>query len=159
MFKVNEYVLYKYNVCKIREIINIHDVEYYVLNPVEDTSLVIKLPVNNPKNILREIICKKEALEWINKIPNIEEIQVKDHSLEQEYKRLMNTGDREDLVKIIKTTYTRNKFREDNGKKMGEKDSNYFNLAEKALYDELAISLDKTYKETKEFVIDTINNS
>lgn len=159
MFKENEYVLYNYNVCKIKEIISIHDNDYYVLNPVEDDSLVIKLPVNNPRKTLRKIIDKEDALILINKIPSIEEIKVKDHSLEQEYKRLMNTGDREDLVKIIKTTYSRNKFREDNGKKMGEKDSNFFNLAEKALYDELAISLGKTFAETKQFIIDTINNS
>jgi CarD family transcriptional regulator len=156
MFKSGEYVLYNCTVCLIKEIVTIHDQNYFVLNPVEDTSLVIKLPVSNADNLLKKIMSKDEALALIKKIPLIKVIENQDHSLENEYKKLMNSGNREDLVKIIKTTYLRNQFRKDNGKKMGEKDSNYFNLAEKALYDEIALSLHKSFGETKDFIINSI---
>src|SRR5574344_735574 len=158
-FKISDYVLYNYNVCKIKGVVKIHDNDYYVLSPVEDDSLTIKVPVSNEHNLLKKVMSKSEALTLIKIIPSIEVIDIQDHSLEQEYKRLMISGDRKDLVKIIKTTYMRNKYRKDNGKKLGEKDSNYFELAEKALYDEIAVSLNKTFDDAKKFVIDTINNA
>lgn len=159
MFKSGEYVLYNYTVCLIKEIVSIHDRDYFVLCPLEDESLVIKLPVNNANNILKKIMSKEDALKLIENIPNIKVIENQDRSLENEYKKLMNSGNREDLVKIIKTTYLRNQFRKDNGKKIGEKDSNYFNLAEKALYDEIALSLNKNFNDTKEFIINSIRAS
>ena len=157
MFNSGDYVLYNYNVCKIRKVETIHDHEYYVMSPVEDDSLVVKVPLVSQDKLLKHIMSKEESLSLIEKIPDIEEITVQDHALENEYKHLMTTGNREDLVKIIKTTYTRNKFRKDNGKKAGEKDSNYFNLAEKALYNEIGVSLGMSFNETKEYIINSLN--
>ena len=44
----------------------------------------------------------------------------------------------EDLIKIIKTTYLRNKERIDNNKKIGGTDDEYFKQAEKYLYNEFS---------------------
>ena len=41
----------------------------------------------------------------------------------------MQNGTHEDLIKIIKTTYLRNKERLDNNKKTTDKDNYYFNQA------------------------------
>lgn len=156
MFNIGDFILYNYNVCKIKSIQSIHEHDYYVLNPVDDESLVVKVPLDSADKLLRHVMNKEESLSLIKRMPSIEEIKVNDHSLENEYKKLMTTGNRDDLVKIIKTTYNRNKFRTDNGKKVGEKDSNYFNLAEKALYNELGISLGMNFDETKEYVINAL---
>lgn len=64
----------------------------------------------------------------------------------------------EDLIKIIKTTYLRNDYRIKNGKRVSEKDSIYFNMAEKRLYNELSISLNLSFNETKEYIINKLNN-
>lgn len=156
MFKVKNYVLYNYNVCKIKEIIKINDISYYVLIPVTDESLTIKAPLSQEGINIRRLLTKKEIKNLIEKMPNIKIIDTPDHKLEQEYKRLLNTGNREDLVSIIKTTYLRNKKRQENGKKVGEKDSVYFNIAEKSLYSEIAIVLKTDINKAKEYVVKTL---
>ena len=119
--------------------------------PKEDESLIIKVPVSNKE--IRNIISKKEALNLIDKIKNIPELDINDKNLENQYKDLMNNHNLEDIIKVIKTTYLRNKKREDEGKKIGEKDNLYFVKAENRLYDELSISLNMTSKEVKNFII------
>ena len=153
MFKINDYVVYKRNVCKIKEI---KDNTYYVLVPIDDESLVITIPINNPN--IRNIISKEECEKLIDSIPNIEVIKVNDKLIENEYKNLLNSGKLEDLVKIIKTTYLRNLDRLSNHKKIGEKDDNYFQKSENLLYNELSICLNLSYEETKEYVIKKVTS-
>ena len=153
MFKQKSYVMYNYNVCEVKEITKIRDIDYYVLVPISDKSLTIKAPTTQEGISIRPLLTKKEINALIQKMPSIGVISVPDHQLEQEYKKLLNTGNREDLVKIIKTTYLRNKERKDNGKKVGEKDSTFFNLAEKSLYNEIAIVLKMNFDKAKEYVM------
>ena len=63
-----------------------------------------------------------------------------------------------ELIKIIKTTYERNNNRLLNNKKISEKDDTYFKLAEKYLYNELAISLNTTSEEIKNYIINKFKN-
>ena len=153
MYNVNDYLVYKNDVCKVKEIKKayIKDIDYYFLCPKEDESLIIKVPVSNKE--IRNIISKEEALNLIDKIKNIPELDINDKNLENQYKDLMNNHNLEDIIKVIKTTYLRNKKREDEGKKIGEKDNLYFVKAENRLYDELSISLNMTSKEVKNFII------
>lgn len=158
MFEKNSYVIYKRDVCKIKDII-MKDKEYYVLVPLSDESLTINLPTSN-ENDIRKIISKKEVEELIEKIPTIEIISCEnDKLLEQEYKRLISLYDHESLIKIIKTTYVRNKNRLENKRKIGEKDSTYFKKAENMLYTEFSIALNKTYEETEEYVKNKVEKS
>ena len=45
----NKYIIYKRDVCKITDILSkyYHDMDYYLLQPVSDNTLTIKVPVNN----------------------------------------------------------------------------------------------------------------
>lgn len=78
--------------------------------------------------------------------------------IENEYKRLIDSGNFEDLIKIIKTTYLRNKERIDNKKKMSDKDNIYFEKAERYLYNEIATVFNMSYEEAKNYVINTVKN-
>lgn len=157
MYKLNKYIIYKREVCKILEILPKYhnNNDYYLLSPLSDSSLTIKIPIEN-KNI-RELISKKEVERIIKKIPNIDIVAPNDKNIENIYKELLNNGTHEDLIKIIKTTYLRNKERIDNNKKTTDKDNYYFNLAEKYLYEEFEIVLNMTYDETKEYVIKKVS--
>ena len=73
--------------------------------------------------------------------------------IEYEYKKLINSGRHEDLIKIIKTTYLRNKKRLDSKKKISDKDQHYFLLAEKYLYNEFGTVLNLSYEDVKKYVI------
>ena len=76
MFKKNEYVVYKREVCKIKEIKEkyVKDIDYYVLSPINDSTLKIQIPTNNPS--IKPLITKEQIEKLINEIPNIEIIKI-----------------------------------------------------------------------------------
>lgn len=156
-FKVGDLLVYKKDVCIVNEIKikYLRDMDYYILSPITDKSLKIQIPTNS--NAIRELITKQKVKEIIKSIPNIEVIKLDSKNLENEYKQLMQNGTHEDLIKIIKTTYLRNKERIDNNKKTTDKDNYYFNQAESYLYSELSVVLNLTYDETKEYIISEVN--
>lgn len=158
MYKTNDYIIYRHDVCKIKDIKEINGNTYYVISPIDDNSLIINTPINNKMGYIRDIISKKEANEIIDSIPNIEPIDIiNEKNVELTYKELLNKATFENLIKIIKTTYERNNYRLSNKKKISEKDDTYFKLAEKYLYNELATSLNITKDEVKELITQKFN--
>lgn len=157
MYKVGDLLVYKKDVCEIIEIKEkyLRDMDYYILAPIIDKSLKLQIPTSS--SAIRDLITEEEIQKLINKIPTIEIIKNKSKNLENEYKQLMQSGTHEDLIKIIKTTYLRNKERLDNNKKTTDKDNYYFNQAELYLYNEFSVVLNLTYDETKEYILNTVN--
>ena len=151
MFNVGSFIVYKKSVCKIKEIKNNKS---YILIPIDDNSLKIEVPIDN--SFLRSLITKEEINKIINEIPSIPIIEENDKLIESTYKEYLKRGSYRDLISIIKTTYLRNKRRIDEGKKLSEKDTNYFNLAEKYLYNEFSVVLNKSFDYTKKFVEDCV---
>lgn len=155
MYKKNDCVIYRQDVCVVKDIIKLRDEDYYALTPLNDDSLSLKVPVKS--ELLRLPLNKKDALDLIDRMKDIVTLDLNEKMLENEYQRLLSNCKHEDLIKIIKTTYLRNEKRHDEGKKISEKDDYYFKKAENLLYTELAISLGKTYEETKEFILSKFN--
>ena len=158
MFKTGDYVVYKRDVCVIKEIKKnyFHNQDYFCLEPVFDSTLKINVPVENEQENLRSLISLEEVKEIINRIPLVEVIETDDKNLENDYKQLLHSEKIDYLIKIIKTAYLRNKDRINNNKKIGEKDNNYFNLAERYLYTEFSIVLNKNFEDTKDYVIEKV---
>ena len=157
MYKSGDVVVYGRDVYRIKDVKDnyLFNKNYYIMNPIDDDSLVTSVPVDTT-SYLRDVITKEEAEELIAKIPFIETIQVNDRDIEYEYKRLLGENTLESLIKIIKTAYLRNMTRLDQNKKISEKDEQYFNQAERRLYNELSISLQLTFDETRQYVIDSV---
>lgn len=155
MFKKGEFVVYKRDVVEIvdTKINGLNQQEYYVLVPVNDESLKIDVPIDNRLGHIRPLITKDKVENLIKKILEIPIIETNNKLIENDYKILMNDTSHESLIKIIKTTYLRNKERLDNNKKAGDKDNYYFDLAEKYLYTEIAYSLDISYEEAREYIL------
>ena len=157
MYKVGDLLVYKKDVCEIIEIKEkyLRDMDYYILAPIIDKSLKLQIPTSS--SAIRDLLTKEEIKKLINQIPTIETIKIESKNIENEYKQLMQSGTHEDLIKIIKTTYLRNKERLDNNKKTTDKDNYYFNQAELYLYNEFSVVLNLTYDETKEYVLNVVN--
>lgn len=102
------------------------------------------------------LLQKEEAEDLIAKIPSIEIVQASDRDIEYEYKQLLKENTLEGLITIIKTTYMRNMKRQNQNKRISEKDEQYFNQAERRLYNELSISLHLTFDDTKRYVIESV---
>ncbi len=158
MFKINEYIVYKCDVCKISKFKHNHfnNKDYYVLEPIEDESLTIEVPKKKGNEHFRSLISKNDIQKIIKEIPNVSIIKDSNRTIETEYKKLLKTGEHLDLIKIIKTAQFRNQEREEAGKKTTEKDSKYIKLAEKMLYNELSLVLGMNYDETKKYVIQEV---
>lgn len=155
MFKINDYLVYRKEVCKVTEIKEYkNDFLYYVITPINDTSLKIEVPTDS--SVIRPLISKIEIQKIIEEIPNIKEIAENNRLLENKYRELLKSGTYNDLITIIKTTYLRNETRDKEKKKRSEKDTTYFNLAEKYLYTEFSVVLGKNYEDTKEYVISKV---
>ncbi len=159
MFKVGNHVVYKKEICRIIEIKKnrANNSNYYILVPISNDSLKIEVPVANLWGSLRPLISKKEIEKIINEIPNIEILVMDGHLIEKEYKLLINSGKPEDFIKIIKTAYFKDK--EKSNKITTSRDTNYFNLAEKYLYEEFSIVLGMNYEDTKNFIIKCIEQN
>lgn len=158
MYNQNDYLVYRKDICLVKEIIKIKNENYYNLVPLCDKSLSLKVPVDNRANLIRKVMNKNEALELINILPSIKPLNLDDKNIDTEYQKLMNSNNIIDLIKIIKTAYLRNDNRIKNGLKITEKDENYFERAEKLFYMELSISLNLSYDETKEYIINKLSN-
>ncbi len=160
MYKANDYLVYKKDVCKVKEVkLNkMNGLNYYILNPIDDESLIISVPTDNRMGYIRDIISKKEAEQLIKEISNIKPLEnIDDKYIEKTYKELLSNGKHEDLIKIIKTSYLRNENRANNNKKLSDKDVHYFLQAEKYLYNELSISLGMSFEDTKAYIIKKVS--
>lgn len=156
MYKINDYLVYGKDVCKVYEINKqkFNNTDYYLLKPIKDETLKIEVPITSNK--IRPIITKDELERIIKEIPKIEIINVNEKYLESEYKRLLLNATHEDLIKIIKTTYLRNKNRQESKKKPSEKDKSYFELAEDYLYNEFSVVLNLSFEDTKNYIINQV---
>ena len=156
MFKVGEYLVYRKSVCQVKDIKEKDGNKYYQLVPIDDDSLKIEIPVDNPDNVLRALISREELDSLINKMPTIELIECNDKMIELEYRNLLSTGNKEDIIKVIKTAYLRNKARIENKKKISEKDNNYLEKAEKLLYNEFSVVLNLSFDDTRQYIINKV---
>lgn len=158
MFNVNDYLVYKRDVCQVKEIKEINNEEYYALMPLRDKSLSILVPTNNKMGYIRKIISKEEAEELINSILDVDALDnMDDKYIDKTYKELINNGNLKDLIRIIKTAYLRNENRLKSNKKVSDKDKSYFDMAEEYLYTEMSIALGKSYEDTKNYVISSVD--
>ena len=158
MFNVNDYLVYKRDVCQVKEIKEINNEEYYALMPLRDKSLSILVPTNNKMGYIRKIISKEEAEELINSILDVDVLDnMDDKYIDKTYKELINNGNLKDLIRIIKTAYLRNENRLKSNKKVSDKDKSYFDMAEEYLYTEMSIALGKSYEDTKNYVISSVD--
>ena len=158
MLNVGDYVIYQEQVCQIKEqkMNEFTNLESFILVPVTDASLKLNVPVNNPN--IKNLMTKEEIKNLISLMPSIPLIDIEDKLLENEYKRLYHSGSKEDLIKIIKTTYKRNQERLNHNKKISEKDNKYFTLAENLLYSEIATVFGISLEEAKEYILANVQN-
>lgn len=128
---------------------------YYVLTPVFDEKNVIYVPSDNENLVakMRKILSAEEIYALIRSIPNTENIWIEDDKLRtQEYKGIIERGDREEIIKIIKTLFEHKCDMEAKGRKLHAADEIVLARAEKVLYEEFALVLDIKKEEVVPFI-------
>lgn len=166
MYEVGSTVIYKNDgVCEITEIIvktfKDKEIEYYVLNPVHNPNAEIFVPKNNPDLVskMRKVLTKDEIMQIIEAMPEEENIWISDEADRKEkYKEILTTGNRTDLVRLIKTLYVHKQNQKQCGRKLHLADERFLRDAEKMLYDEFAYVLEIAPKEVLGFITSKLEN-
>ena len=160
MFSVNDYVvLGNHGVCVMKAIgrLDVGVAErgrlYYTLEPLYTQKNTIYTPVDSEKNSLRRAITREEALELIDRIPQVETVWVPDEKRREErYREIMRQNDCMGWMQIIKTLYLKKQKRLAEGRKNTARDELYLKLAEDFLYGEFAAALDVEKDEVEDLI-------
>lgn len=165
MYKINDNIIYgSHGICSIVDIteqkFNFETKTYYVLRPHNNCSSSIYVPVDNEKLIskMRRILSKEEISELIKVMPdaNDEWIENKNERNEQ-FRSILSSGNRYDIIKLIKTIYKHNEYLKTIGKKPHSSDMQFFKEAEKLIYEEFALVLNIKYDQVLPFIMNNID--
>ncbi|GAA0086420.1 CarD family transcriptional regulator [Clostridium sp. MB05] len=162
MFEINDYVVYGSNgVCKIIDIEKVssrnEELEYYILSPVYNNKMTIKIPVNNKKILMRELLTKSEVMNLIEGISKNETIDIEDtRRRNEEFKSIIKSGNNEEIIKVINSIKIEENEKNLLGKKLNKTDEDIMISARKHLYEELAIVLDIDVDEVQEYIKNNI---
>lgn len=160
MFEIGEYVVCgNKGVCSVEDIttLNISGVDkerkYYILKPVYLSQSTVYVPVDSSKESMRRVLQREEAERLIDGIPQIPLLILpNDRLIEQTYKECLRANRCEELVKLIKTIYSRERKRMQAGRKITSVDERYFHLAQETLYGELAVALGRERSEMQNYM-------
>ncbi|MFT8352204.1 CarD family transcriptional regulator [Clostridium saccharoperbutylacetonicum] len=164
MFKIDEYIMCARNgVCRVMGIV-IPDIrrdnntsQYYKLQPIYDNKSTVYIPVNSDKIIMRELISKENAKDLINNINLIEELSFADDKIrEQRYKEIIHTYKCKEIIKIVKTLYSRKKKNSVEKSRNTTIDNKYLKVAEDYLLGELSISLNISREEVENYIVESM---
>ena len=166
MFKVNDTIMYgTQGICEIIDITEKDFMgakkEYYVLKPVNDSSATLYAPKGNEKaeKKMRRILSKEEIYALIESMPDENANWIQNENERKEiYKQIITSGDRVELVKMIKALYFQKKKREMEGKHLYISDERFLKEAEKILYDEFQFVLNLKKSEVLPFIFQKIEN-
>lgn len=151
MFNVGEYVVHNVEgLCKIKDIVNYFDKDYYVLNKFGDSRTKIMIPVNSKLNLVRSVASKSEIDEAIKNIPSIIAEPIYDYRIRtREYDRMLKSGNIEILFKLIKSLL---KQKKDKGN-LTETDKKIIKMAEDLIDVEFAYSLNINQDDVKDYIL------
>ncbi|NCB32770.1 MAG: hypothetical protein EOM64_02620 [Erysipelotrichia bacterium] len=160
MYKINDIVVYRRNVCKItgRRKSDLNGEQCYVLEPYidPDGSVRMMVPVNYHGENIRDVSTKQEISKLIKSIPELKMLENKPANMKSQYVALLKGNDLVDLARIIKTSYYRNKERADNHKKVASIDGEYLEKAENYMFNEFSVALDMPFEKCRDNFIKAI---
>lgn len=131
--------------------------QYYILSPLYRSGKVFT-PVDTSV-YMRPVIDRAEAMALIRHMPEMKpEVPAHQNAreLKEYYQATVSTYVCEDLVKLIKTAYTKRKRALETGRKVSQIDERYLKRAEEQLYGELAVALDMEREDVPGYIKETI---
>ena len=164
MFKINEYVVYGQNgVCMIEDIekmiLRNEELEYYILSPINNKKMTIKIPVNNKTMSIRDLMSKKEIMNLIEFISKKETIEIEDYRKKnQEYKSIIRSGNVTDIIKVINSINVEKDEKESLGKKINKTEDDILMNAKIQLYQEISIVLGININEVEAYIDNNIQH-
>ncbi|MDO4530348.1 MAG: CarD family transcriptional regulator [Bacillota bacterium] len=163
MYQKGEYVIYGNNgICRIEEIgvpvgtpMARSGKDYYRLVPVFGSGSIYA-PLDT-KVFMRPILTKVQAEALIEQIPQIPEADVegKDiRALSEQYKGCLDSHRCEELVKLVKTVYQKEKRMMESGKKLAKTEQDFAKQAKELLHREFSLALEMPCEEVEGYILE-----
>lgn len=162
MFKINDYVVYGLNgVCMIEDIekmlLKDKELEYYILAPINNKKMTIKIPVNNKTMAIRELMSKNEVMNLIECISKKETIEIDDfRKKNQEYKSIIRSGNVLEIIKVINSINLEKDEKASLGKRINKTEDDILINAKRQLYQEISIVLGININEVEDYIRECI---
>ncbi len=148
MYSVGDLIMYSaHGICEIEDITEKSFLDqtktYYVLHPLNNTSLVINVPIHSDKINLQDVVNKETAQRIIDsfKQPGVEWIEKSNHRIHI-YSEAIKKGDRFEIAKIVNTLMIKQREDELIGKKFSSQDMKLLTTIQNILFSELGLSLE-----------------
>lgn len=164
MYSINDTVLYGANgVCRVSDICQKEfsgtAKDYYILRPISNEALTIFVPVNNKllTDKIKRILSQKEICELISSLSNEPISWIEDDMERKEhYRSVLLSGNRREILKMIRELYIHKQEQQSKGKKMHLSDEQFLKEAEKLLYSEFSLVLNIKEDEVPSFIAERI---
>ena len=164
MFEIGDYVVNATNgICKISEIVELDmSVDkklksYFLLRPVDEENDRVYIPVDNAAKRIRKVITVDEANAVIDRIPQIDELEIRNEKeRETKYKEAVRSCEPDTVISLMKCLHNRSEERSKSGKKNTAVDERYWKMAEHNLHAELSFVLGNDKQEVKELIYSKI---
>ena len=161
MFQVNDTVVYGSDgICVIEEIaartFDHKTQEYYVLRPLYGNQSTIFVPTQNEKlcGKMRQLLSAEEIYAMIRALPGAETVWIENEALrKQTYAQILRSGNRKDLMRLLKTLHLHQRKLRNSGKKFHASDERFMKEAERVLYGEFAHVLHLEPAQVEPFIL------
>lgn len=158
MFEKGEFIIYGSNgVCEVQDYMSPAEEGriYYVLAPMRSRGSTIFSPVDNQKVLMRKVMTKDEAKEFIAEIPAYDDMEIREsRTQEQQYRQVMQSGSSADSLRLLKALYKRKKKREAAGRRITAVDEKYLSMARDSLVNELSVALEMNVDDVDRILAD-----
>ncbi len=148
MYQINCVVIYGlHGVCRIADItkkdFSGQEETYYILKPIFDDRSTFFVPVKHGSaQKLRPLLSIEEVKSLIKGISCQDVIGIEDEKHRKDaYKKIIESGNRGEIMRLIKTLYVRKEEQQKAGKKQHIIDEHFMKEAESILYDEFSYVL------------------
>lgn len=149
MYQIDDVVVYGlHGVCRITEIqpreFAGEEQLYYTMKPVFDNRSTFFVPTENQASCkkMRELLSPEEIRALILTIPSQGAIGITDEKHRKDtYQKIIESGNRNEILRLIKTLHERRKAQQKAGKKQHLIDERFMKEAETVLFDEFAYVL------------------
>lgn len=167
MFQIGDTVLYGSDgVCTVSDIttrvFGKDKAEYYILTPIHQQRSVIYVPTASEKLLakMRRVLSREEIKAIIDEVgtTDCQEWITDENARREHFKTILLSGDRRELMCMIKTIYHHGLTQKENGRKLHHTDEVMMKEAEKVLYDEFAYVLSMKPDDVLPFIIGEIEN-
>lgn len=160
MYEVGSWFVYGvHGVCRVvgkeKQLVDRKRTEFLILEPIGQSESRFYVPTNNPTAMakLKTVLSASEMTQLLCSETAREDCWIKEENLrKQHYRDLISNGDRISLMQMVSSLYRYKASQSAAGRKFHQCDENFLRDAEKLLASEIALVLELTPEQARDYL-------